>query len=95
MLKRIIKFNILLLFYKLYKCKHIQIFHFLGEDNENSGNEIWLSCSNEKLDRLAFSNTNWFHYRSTNVSPKITALCTIDDHSVWLGDAEGQIYAYL
>lgn len=94
MLKKI-KLNVLLLFYKLYKCKHIQIFYYLGEDNENSGDEIWLPCSNGKLDRLAFSNTNWFHYRSTTVTRKITAICTIDDNSVWLGDAKGQIHAYL
>jgi len=67
---------------------------FTGEDNENSGDEIWLPCSNGKLDRLAFSITNWFHYRSTNVAHKITAICTVDQHSVWLGDAEGQIHAY-
>jgi len=66
----------------------------LGEDNENCGDEIWLPCSNGKLDRLAFSSTNWFHYRSINVSHKITAICTIDDHSVWLGDAGGQIHSY-
>ncbi|XP_022171675.1 leucine-rich repeat serine/threonine-protein kinase 1 isoform X1 [Myzus persicae] len=66
----------------------------LSEDNENSGDEIWLPCSNGKLDRLAFSITNWFHYRSTNVAHKITAICAVDDHSVWLGDAEGQIHAY-
>lgn len=68
--------------------------YFIGEDDENSNDEIWLPCFNGKLDRLAFSNTNWFHYRSTNITYKITAICTVDDHSVWLGDAEGQIHAY-
>lgn len=73
---------------------NILILLFIGEDNEYSGDEIWLPCSNGKLDRLAFSSTNWFHYRSTTITHKITAICTVDDHSIWLGDAKGQIHAY-
>lgn len=76
------------------KYLKIQFSCFAGEDNETSGDEIWLPCSNGKLDRLAFSITNWFHYRSTNVAHKITTICTVDDYSVWLGDVEGQIHAY-
>ncbi|XP_050423466.1 leucine-rich repeat serine/threonine-protein kinase 1 [Adelges cooleyi] len=66
----------------------------LSEDDEITGDEIWLPCTNGKLDRLAFSNTNWFHYRSKKTAHKVTAICTIDEFSVWLGDAEGQIHAY-
>ncbi|XP_050524105.1 leucine-rich repeat serine/threonine-protein kinase 1 isoform X2 [Daktulosphaira vitifoliae] len=66
----------------------------LSEDDEVTGDEIWLPCINDKLDRLAFSNTNWFHYRSKTITHKVTVLCTIDEFSIWLGDTEGQIHAY-
>lgn len=68
--------------------------YFIGEDDEVTGDEIWLPCTNDKLDRLAFSSTNWFHYRSKTITHKVTVLCTIDEFSIWLGDIEGQIHAY-
>ncbi|XP_049858112.1 leucine-rich repeat serine/threonine-protein kinase 1 isoform X1 [Schistocerca gregaria] len=59
-----------------------------------NGSELWLACSNARVDLLLASSRGWLQYCSLSLPKKPTAACTVNGN-VWLGDSIGQIHAYV
>lgn len=73
-----------------------------------TGHEIWLPCSNSRIDLLLGSWKGWQEYHrilcpqkvittvqnfTQHVPMKMTSACLVDT-AVWIGDSEGNIYAF-
>lgn len=77
----------------------------MEEDTGLSGHELWLPCSNSRIDLLLGSNKGWHSYHrilcpqinvggsSTNQVMKLTAVCIVESR-VWVGDAHGSIHSF-
>ncbi|KAJ9598231.1 hypothetical protein L9F63_011052, partial [Diploptera punctata] len=65
----------------------------IGEDNM-SGAELWLACSNARADLLLATHRGWLQYCTLSLREKPTAACLVG-RNIWLGDCIGQIHAYM
>lgn len=76
------------------------------EEDVLSGYELWLPCSNSRIDLVLGSNKGWEQYHRilcpqvnfTNVTGvpqtmKLTAVCIVEGF-VWVGDAQGSIHSF-
>ncbi|XP_063703322.1 leucine-rich repeat serine/threonine-protein kinase 1 isoform X2 [Culicoides brevitarsis] len=76
------------------------------EDDVLSGYELWLPCSNSRIDLLLGSNKGWEQYHRilcpqvnfqnvTGIAQtmKLTAVCIVEGF-VWVGDAHGSIHSF-
>nr|CAH7742533.1 unnamed protein product [Callosobruchus chinensis] len=62
-------------------------------DDGLSGSELWLMCSNSRIDLLLAAERGWLQHHTMTLSMRATAACTVAD-SVWIGDYAGKIHAY-
>lgn len=69
-----------------------------------AGHELWLPCSNSRIDLLLGSHKGWQQYHrilcpqintsgAANQLMKLTAVCIVESR-IWVGDAHGSIHAF-
>jgi hypothetical protein len=62
-------------------------------DDGLSGSEMWLMCSNSRIDLLLAADRGWLQYHTMALPIRATAACTVAN-SVWIGDYAGNLHAY-
>ncbi|XP_015840648.1 leucine-rich repeat serine/threonine-protein kinase 1 isoform X3 [Tribolium castaneum] len=62
-------------------------------DDGLSGSEMWLMCSNSRIDLLLAADRGWLQYHTMALPIRATAACTVAN-AVWIGDYSGNLHAY-
>lgn len=67
-------------------------FFDLEEDGVN-GTEMWLACTNCRVDLLLATEGGWMQHHQMTLHVTATAACAVENH-IWIGDEAGDLHAY-